>query len=103
MAGALIPAAAGFPTGRIFFWAGGLILVIVLAGFAVGRIRKWMRPGVQKSSAESWSLQDLRDLRRQGLVSEQEFETLKAAIIAKYQSQAGPAEKTGQSRDCPAE
>ena len=95
----VVPAVAGAPMGRLFLWAGGLVAVIILAGFAVGRIRKWMRPDGQKSSSEAWSLQDLRVLRQQGRISDQEFETLKAAIIAEYQSKPKPAEKGGKTTD----
>lgn len=95
----VVPAEADAPMGRLFLWAGGLVAVIVLAGFAVGQIRKWMRPGVPKTSSEAWSLQDLRVLHREGRISDQEFETLKSAIIAEYQLKPEPAENADSPSD----
>ena len=101
MVSVAVLAAAGSATVRIVVWAGGLIVVIVLAGVVLGRYRKWMRTDVEARSAQSWTLQDLRDLRRQGRISEQEFDTLKAAIIAEHQPKADISDAGPNSEDRP--
>ena len=96
-------AIADFSMGRLFVWCGVLLLVIVVAGLVVARYRKWMRGGSETGLAQPWSLQELRDLRRDGRISEREFETLKAAIIAEYRSNKNQADAKPDSADRRAE
>lgn len=96
-------ATADFSMGRLFVWCGVLLLVVVVAGFVVARYRKWMKSGSETGLAQPWSLQELRDLRRDGRISEQEFETLKAAIIAEYRASPDQPDAKPDSADRRAE
>lgn len=60
---------------------GWLVVVVaaILAGFAaVVAVRKWARREVR---AEAFTIQDLRDLRARGQITEAEFVAMRAALL----------------------
>lgn len=57
----------------------GLIVVVVIGWFAIVRIRSWMRDDEERTDA--FTLDDLRRLRREGRISEEEFEKARQAMI----------------------
>ncbi len=57
----------------------GLIVVAVTGWFAIVRIRAWMREG--PSNGGAFTLESLRQLRREGKMSDEEFERARAAML----------------------
>jgi hypothetical protein len=65
----------------ILFW-GGLLICLVVAGFVVSLfIRRWMR-GDANVHGEGFTFSDLRQLRKQGKITEVEYQRTKAALTA---------------------
>ena len=58
----------------------GLVMVVVIGWVAIVKIRGWMRGNAD--NAKPFSLDDLRRLRREGLLSEEEFEKARSMMLA---------------------
>ena len=58
-----------------------LLVVVAIVGLVVSRIRRW-RTEEADTSGEAWPLQDLRDLHAAGELTDEEFEQLRAEMIA---------------------
>ena len=65
---------------------GALIIGVVVARY----FRKRLREDI---SVEAFTLQDLRELRAGGVITQREFETMRAAIIAKVATASRPTER----------
>jgi len=73
--------------GSIFFWSLVLIGLVVAATFGVMWIRRWMRQ--DDDPGAGFTLSDLRELHRQGKMTDQEFEKAKAIALASVKSHQG--------------
>lgn len=73
------------------FTLGFLIMLAAIAaigGFAVAaRLRRWT---TTEQPTEAFSMQDLREMRQRGQISDQEFETMRAAILGRRPREAPP-------------
>lgn len=67
----------------------GLVMVVVIGWVAIVKIRGWMRGNAD--NAKPFSLDDLRRLRREGLLSEEEFEKARSMMLASVGGVAGGA------------
>ena len=78
----------------VLLW-GGLLLVVGLAvGVGIMALRRRVLPKEENPPDQVWSLQDLRRMRESGELSEEEFETLRARLIARM----GGAERSKPAR-----
>jgi uncharacterized membrane protein len=68
--------------------AVALVVIVVVGWFAVARIRRWMRD--DSTTEAAFTLEDLRRLRREGQLTEEEFETARAAMIGAVRKAAQP-------------
>ncbi|MEM8872883.1 MAG: SHOCT domain-containing protein [Planctomycetota bacterium] len=68
--------AAGF--GTIFLTLAGLFVLALLGFFGVIFARNWVR---QPDAPVGFGLSELRELRRKGEISEEEFDRMKANIV----------------------
>jgi hypothetical protein len=78
----------------VFLWfaAAGLL---TLAGFyAVAAVRKW---ALRRDAVATFTLQDLRDMRTRGEISDREFATLRAQLLA--QVDATPERRADDAGD----
>ena len=75
------------PTGEILFWGLVLILGISVLGLGVWWVRRWFFSASSQDDASDWSLQHLREMRKRGEIDAQEFETLKAGLLSRYQDE----------------
>jgi hypothetical protein len=80
---ALLTASSGraeqlFP--EVFPWLAALIGFIIVGSIVITAVRRWQR-GTGRSQGESFTLHDLRELHRQGQLSDEEFERARQAII----------------------
>ena len=69
----------------------GLVMVVVIGWVAIVKIRGWMRGNAD--NAKPFSLDDLRRLRREGLLSEAEFEKARSMMLASVGGVAGGAKR----------
>jgi hypothetical protein len=64
----------------VFLWFA-VVAVASLAGFyLVVALRRWMQ---RETRVDSFTLQDLRDMRTRGDISDQEFSAMRAAMLAR--------------------
>ena len=74
-------------------------LVFLLAG-GIWAVRRWLMSSSRKDkNDQDWSLQQLRDMRQANQISEEEFETLRAKMIAAARRKDGAADSAPQPMD----
>jgi hypothetical protein len=92
------------PIRHVLFRASLLLIGLMFLGLIVVRVRRWRTSEEDTSHSEPWTLQDLRDLRAAGELSEEEFGRLKAAMIAQYKQKlpesAGEGTGDGTAEEC---
>ncbi len=77
-------------TANILIWVGVLMGAIVVGGVvALWLRRRYHDSGGLEGSLETLSLQQLRELRASGGISEEEFEALKAVAVKAHGGAAG--------------
>jgi hypothetical protein len=75
------------PFGSVFVWCGVLI-VVLLAAFAVySWFKRWMSQ-TDETEHVGFTLSDLREMHRQGKMSDQEFEQTKAKMLGSAKQMA---------------
>jgi hypothetical protein len=92
---------------RVFGWS--LVLIVLLVGgfFAIARLRQWMKEDDSDVGgdvpATGFTLSDLRQLHKQGKMSDAEFERLKGMILgsarAMTEKMPNPLERGGARSD----
>ena len=82
----------------VLWWGGALLIVSLILGGLVLALRRKFFSGVEDGS-QNFSLQELRRMNNAGEISGEEFETLRARVIAEL----GGATEGGEadSRDRP--
>ncbi|HSV12657.1 MAG TPA: hypothetical protein VLI90_00245, partial [Tepidisphaeraceae bacterium] len=82
----------------VFLWSGVLIGIIIIAFLAYAQFKRWMREPETSSSATGFTLSDLRELHRQGKMTDVEFEMAKVKILgtAKKAADAMPDPLAGR-------
>ncbi len=76
-------AATQSTTGDIIIWSLVLIGGVAVLGGFVWLIRHWAFAAPEQSTDE-WSLQHLRDLKAEGRITDEEFQTLREKVISQY-------------------
>ncbi|MFZ9880513.1 MAG: hypothetical protein ACO3QC_03825 [Phycisphaerales bacterium] len=79
----------------------GLFVLVVAGWFAVVRVRRWMRDTSEDAAA--FTLEDLRRLRRDGKITEDEFNRAREAMIGSIRSKASGGGKAGDAPEEPSE
>ncbi len=76
----------------LFVWGGVLIVLLVALWLVCIWLRKWYF-GTSEGGFPSglWTLADLRHMREQGEITEDEYETLHGQVIASHQDNDEPA------------
>lgn len=67
--------------GPVFFWLLVLVALLLVAAVGVLWFRRWFRTD-QDADPIGFTLDDLRQLHREGRMSDDEFERAKAQLIA---------------------
>ena len=83
---------------------GGLIVIVVVGGFVVMHLRRRFM-GDRDADAQGLFMDDLRDLRKRGEISEEEYERARAVILARLSASmgrdGGPTTPTHPPRPAP--
>lgn len=80
-------------TADLFVWGGVLIVLLVALWLVCIWLRRWYFGTSQdESSPGLWTLADLRRMREQGEITEDEYETLHGQAVAGYQDKDEPAD-----------
>jgi hypothetical protein len=66
----------------VILWSGVLIGIVILAFLAYAQFKRWMKEPEQSSSATGFTLSDLREMHRQGKMTDEEFEMTRAKMMA---------------------
>ena len=74
-------AQAGNGSGTILFWLAVLILITIVLGAGILLLRQWMRRD-DGALGVGWTLQELTELRDSGELTIQQYEHLRAQVIA---------------------
>ncbi len=82
-------------TGQAVLWVAVLMAVVVLGGALVIYIRKRSQDGGSHVPALGLSLADLRQMRAEGRLTEEEFERAKAMVIGEL---GGKVDRAGGER-----
>jgi hypothetical protein len=77
---------------KLVYWPVVLVVVVVIGGYVVTRIRNTYAEGSQ--SSVDW-LVNLRELHAQGTVSDDEYRTIKTNLTAKLRGELKDADKRG--------
>ena len=78
----------------VLVWGTVLLVVALVVGLGIRALRRRVFPEEEAPPDQLWTLEDLREMRDRGKLSEEEFETLRARVIARM---AG-AERAGGPR-----
>jgi hypothetical protein len=71
--------------------------VVVIGGYAILTVRSRLLEDDEIDAYSTMSLETLRQLRREGKISDEEFENLKKSLLASYGFDKGDAEVAGTS------
>ncbi len=80
-------------TADLFLWGGVLIVLLVALWLVCMWLRRWyLGTSEDASSSGLWTLADLRRMKAQGEITEDEYETLRGQAIGSYQDKDDPAD-----------
>ena len=94
-------------TASVFIWSFILIILIVISAAGVMRLRRWMKEDDDTPSGRiGFTLSDLRQLHKQGQMTDEEFERARAKMVEAGKAMAAkmphplarPSDPTGQNR-----
>ncbi len=75
-------AQSGSGAGEVVLWGSIIIAIILVGGLIVFQIRKrLLRAEGGSGMDDPFGLQELRDLKKSGQISEQEYQTLRTKVI----------------------
>ena len=80
-------------TADLFLWGGVLIVLLVVLCFVCLWLRKWyFGTSEDEFSSGLWTVADLRRMREQGEITEDEYETLHGQAITSHKDSDEPAD-----------
>ncbi len=65
----------------VFVWSGVLIAAVLVAFAGYSYLRRWMRQADDPDAGRGFTLSDLRDLHRQGKMTDEEFQATRAQLV----------------------
>jgi uncharacterized membrane protein len=66
---------------RVIAWSLVLICLLMVGFFAISKLRQWMRDDDMPAPGIGFTLSDLRQLHKQGQMTDEEFERAKSKIV----------------------
>ena len=93
--------------GGVFVWSFILIVLLVIGAAAVMRLRRWLKEDDAPSGGIGFTLSDLRQLHKEGQMTDEEFERARAKMVAAGRAMAAkmphPLARPGQPGESPAD
>ena len=93
-------------TASVFVWSFILIILIVIGAAGVMRLRRWLKEDDAPTGGIGFTLSDLRELHKQGQMTDAEFERARAKMVEAGRAMAAkmphplarPSNSSGQNR-----
>ncbi len=83
---------------RLLMWGGILILIVLLGFFAIAAVRRrFAVSSRQQTQDPGFSLSSLREMRDSGEITPEEYDRMRARVIAKVKGQPPPPESADPS------
>jgi len=82
---------------QIYWYGGALIVAIIVLGLVVWGVGRWTRRQ-DAGGSPVFTLQDLREMRERGEISDAEFDQMRASILAGHRLGAVPSRDRPGSR-----
>lgn len=80
---------------RILWLGGVLVAMIIVGALLIAYVRRQVRAS---GASESFTLGDLREMRRKGEITEREFENMRTAIVGDLRGHGDDRRGAGKSR-----
>jgi hypothetical protein len=75
---------------EILLWGASLLAaVIVLFGGVWYYRSRWLNPDESEPRRQPWTLDDLRQMKQQGQISDEEYQALRESIVAAFRGSSG--------------
>ena len=84
---------------EIFLWLGVLTAAVVVLGVVLMVLRKWLHDTASLSHDMPFTLGDLRQMHREGKLTDDEFEKAKHQVIALSRGRDGDAASAAADKD----
>jgi hypothetical protein len=81
------------PVGSVMMWLGVLLVCVLVGGFVLLFLRRWLLDAGADEGAAGWDLRALRLMRDRGEISEGEYELARSRIIEAF-SKSSPSTPT---------
>jgi hypothetical protein len=78
-----------------------IALMVIVGGVVVWYYRKWVLFSDPSPEATVWTFDDLRRMKEQGELSEEEYQSLRAAMIGAYQGKLKSSPPETEPREQP--
>lgn len=89
---------AVWPKAMWILWIGlGLILAVIVFGIFIAWWRKRSLSREVQTSSEPWTLDDLRRMKADGTLTEEEYQQLRATLIAAFKGAPKGGDKADSS------
>jgi hypothetical protein len=88
--------AAASTIGDVIWPCLVLIGAICVLGAAVWLVRRWSLQNPPSAKPDPWSLQDLRELKADGRITEEEFQALRQAVLESTRGTASAKPPEGE-------
>lgn len=75
--------------GSVMVWLGVLLVVVLVGGFALLFLRRWLFEPDGGEGSTGWDLHALRQMRDRGDLSDAEYESARARIIGALSGESG--------------
>ena len=72
----------------VILWSGVLIGIVIFAFLAYAQFKRWMKEPEVSSTSTGFTLSDLREMHRQGKMTDAEYEAARAKMVAKAKQAA---------------
>ena len=74
-------AGAAGPLGPTLLWIGVLLVLFVGGGVAIYFLRRYARGGDKESAGPALTLNQVRQMRQRGEITEEEYQRLKRTVV----------------------